>query len=103
MSLARLAIFLALGTAALPLWADAPKSPAPSSATTPSVADPELVEFLADWQGNDGQWVDPMTFDRIDPAKLGSHDSRRRGKAPVVPPAAGTGSQPTGSDSRRAL
>lgn len=44
--------------------------------------DPDLLEFLADWQGADGSWVDPMTFTRIDPAKV-----RAGGRAPVPAPA----------------
>jgi len=44
--------------------------------------DPELLEFLADWQATDGSWVDPMTFTRIDPAKV-----RTDTRAPVPAPA----------------
>lgn len=87
------ALLLVLSCAARPLLADTPKSPAP--VTGP---DPELMEFLADWQGADGRWVDPMTFARIDPAKVAADEARRRGKPPV--PAAGTGTP--GSDSKRA-
>ena len=61
---------------------------------TPAPAD-QLLEFMADWQGDDGQWTDPMTFARIDPAKLKAEDARRHGKAAPAPankpvPAAGT-------------
>ena len=84
------AFLLGLSCAAQPLLADTPKTPVASP-------DPELVEFLADWQGADGRWVDPMTFARIDPAKV-ADEARRHGKTPV--PAAGTGA--SGSDGRRA-
>lgn len=87
------ALLLGLSCAALPLLADTPKTPTPVAGP-----DPELVEFLADWQGADGRWVDPMTFARIDPAKVAANEARRRGKIPV--PAVGTGTP--GSDSGRA-
>lgn len=32
--------------------------------------DPALLEFLGTWESPDGHWVDPMTFARINPAKL---------------------------------
>lgn len=87
------ALLLGLSCTALPLLADTPpKTP------TPAASDPELLEFLADWQGADGRWVDPMTFARIDPAKVAADEARHHGKTPV--PAAGTGAP--GSDSKRA-
>lgn len=95
----KLALLLALTTATLPLWAHVPP-PAPTrapAATAPTDAD--ALEFLADWQGDDGQWVDPMTFTRIDPAKVATGDARRRGKTPVTSPAAGTA--PAGTSGRR--
>ena len=54
-----------------------------------------LLEFMADWQGDDGQWTDPLTFAQIDPAKVKADDSRRHGKplpsaASKPAPAAGT-------------
>ena len=62
-----------------------PLNPAPAG---------ELLEFMADWQGDDGRWTDPMTFARIDPLKVQADDARRHGKplpAPSKPaPAAGT-------------
>lgn len=91
--LLRAALLLGLSCAALPLLADAPKTSTPAAGP-----DPELMEFLADWQGADGRWVDPMTFARIDPAKVAADEARRHGKTPV--PAAGTGAP--GSDSKRA-
>lgn len=86
------ALLLGLSCTALPLLADTPKTPIPAA------SDPELLEFLADWQGADGRWVDPMTFARIDPAKVAADEARRHGKTPV--PAAGTGAP--GSDGKRA-
>jgi hypothetical protein len=55
----------------------------------------QLMDFMADWQGDDGQWTDPLTFARIDPAKLKADDTRRHGKPLPAPasspvPAAGT-------------
>jgi hypothetical protein len=49
---------------------------------------------MADWQGDDGQWVDPMTFARIDPAKVKADAARRRSKptpAAVSKPAPAAG------------
>lgn len=60
----------------------------------PAPAD-QLLDFMADWQGDDGQWTDPLTFARIDPAKVKADDARRHGKplpaaASKPVPAAGT-------------
>ena len=65
------------------------KKPRPPAATAP------LLEFMADWQGDDGQWTDPLTFAQIDPAKVKADDARRHGKPLPAPaskaaPAAGT-------------
>ena len=102
----RFALLLAFSTSALPLMAEVPP-PATSKPASVAAAptDADALEFLADWQGGDGQWVDPMTFMRIDPAKVAAEDSRRNRKAPVAPPAVGTspGTQPGGTDGRRAL
>ncbi|HEY3643846.1 MAG TPA: hypothetical protein VGM16_00795 [Gammaproteobacteria bacterium] len=60
---------------------------------TPAPAD-QLLDFMADWQADDGQWTDPMTFARIDPAKLKADDARRHGKpvpAAVSKPAPAAG------------
>jgi hypothetical protein len=60
---------------------------------TPPPSD-QLLEFMADWQGDDGQWTDPMTFARIDPAKIKAEDSKRHGTplpAPVSKPAPAAG------------
>jgi len=40
--------------------------------------DPALLEFLGTWESSDGQWVDPMTFARINPGKV-----LHNGKLPV--------------------
>ncbi len=66
-----------LGLLALPLFlaASAPSAAAPR-AHQPAAVDTDLLEFLADWQGADGNWVDPMTFTRIDPAKVRADDVR---------------------------
>ena len=65
-----------------------PTSPAPAAAG-------QLLEFMADWQGDDGQWTDPLTFAQIDPARLKAEEVRRRAKplpsaASKTAPAAGT-------------
>jgi hypothetical protein len=67
---------LLLGLLALPLFlaAGAPYAAAPQAQS--DAVDPDLLEFLADWQGADGNWVDPMTFIRIDPAKVRANDVR---------------------------
>ena len=101
------ALLLALAAAAEPMWAAAPAAPPPRTAGEPSKALPEkpdtnLLEFLADWQGDDGQWVDPMTFNRIDPSKVSARGTHSHAKPPVSPPAGRTGSpsQSSGSDTR---
>lgn len=48
--------------------------------------DPALLEFLGTWESPDGQWVDPMTFARINPDKM-----PHNGKPPV-----GAGGKPSG-------
>ncbi len=68
--------FALLGLLAAPLFLIAPGAPhaaSPAPAQKAAV-DPELLEFLADWQGADGSWVDPMTFARIDPTKVKAGD-----------------------------
>lgn len=103
--LSKLALLLALSTVPLPLWADLPPPATTRAPAASAPTDADALEFLADWQGDDGQWVDPMTFTRIDPAKVAAADSRRRDKAPATPPpAAGTspGTQPAGTSGRRA-
>lgn len=54
----------------------APYAAAPAPQAKDKAVDPELLEFLADWQGADGSWVDPMTFTRIDPSKVKADDVR---------------------------
>lgn len=83
MGLARSILWLGLlAAASLPVHADTPKAPA----SLPP--DPELLEFLADWQDADGKWIDPMTFADIDPAAVAARDARTRHKplAPATPP-----------------
>jgi hypothetical protein len=77
-----------LGLLALPLFlaSGAPFAAAP--AAQPAAVDPELLEFLADWQGADGNWVDPMTFARIDPAKIKADDTRHETSPTPAPGAA---------------
>ena len=68
---------------------------AAATSTAPAkkgAVDPELLEFLADWQGADGSWVDPMTFTRIDPAKARKQSIHSAAPAPAAAsasPAAG--------------
>ncbi len=69
-----LALLIPLSCAAGTATAPAPKQAA---------VDLGLLEFLADWQAPDGSWVDPMTFARIDPAKV-----VKPGKPATVPPPA---------------
>ena len=90
-SLAALAVCFAVN---LPALADShPKAPAVSP------PDPELLEFLVDWQDADGRWVDPLTFAQIDPAAVAAKDARLHNKLP----AASTRGQPTqgGADNGR--
>jgi hypothetical protein len=64
--------------ASLPGYAaNTSKTPA---ATLP---DPELLEFLVDWQDAAGHWVDPLTFAQIDPAAVAAHDARAHSKPPA--------------------
>ena len=92
MGFARRLLWLVVFTAAsLPGHAaNTPKTPA---ATLP---DPELLEFLVDWQDAAGQWVDPLTFAQIDPAAVAAHDARTHSK----PPAAATQAHPADSGRR---
>jgi hypothetical protein len=54
----------------------------PVRADTPPLApgDAKVLDFMADWQGDDGQWTDPMTFARIDPAKVKADTAHHHGK-----------------------
>ncbi|HEX4301077.1 MAG TPA: hypothetical protein VH327_09415 [Gammaproteobacteria bacterium] len=81
-----LGLLFPLMIAALPVHADSPPLAA---------SDAKVLDFMADWQGDDGRWVDPMTFARIDPAKVKADDARRHGKpmpaaVSKAAPAAGT-------------
>ncbi len=70
----------------------APPVAVPAAAT--AVPDEKTLEFLADWQGADGQFVDPMTFATVNPAKTPAKRPLSR-KPPLpgsrsAPPAAAT-------------
>ena len=70
------------------------------AASTPAkgkAVDPELLEFLADWQGADGNWVDPMTFTRLDPSKV---KPQPRHGTPVPPPGPASAAPASAGDAR---
>ncbi|HSC48561.1 MAG TPA: hypothetical protein VLG68_10795 [Gammaproteobacteria bacterium] len=92
MGFVRRLLWLVVFTAAsLPSYADnAPKTPAAA------LPDPELLEFLVDWQDAAGQWVDPQTFAQIDPVAVAAHDARAHSK----PPTATTRAHPADSGKR---
>ena len=97
MSLARvsrpfsgLALLFSLTLTALPAHADTHQA-APSDA--------KVLDFMADWQGEDGQWTDPMTFARIDPAKVKADEARRHGKP--LPPAVSRAAPAAGTNAAR--
>ena len=92
-----LAAFLSGLCFSLPLHAADKPAPAPAAATA---ADPALIAFLADWQGKDGQWVDPLTFADIDPAKVKAEEAKRHGKSPA--PAGHSGAVPAAGEGGRA-
>lgn len=73
-------LLLPLCLVSLPAWSkdSAPAKPA---------SEAQILDFMADWQGDDGQWTDPMTFARIDPAKVKAEDAKRHGKPAATPPA----------------
>lgn len=73
--------------ASLPLWAAAPAAPA-------QLPDDQLLEFLADWQGPDGNWLDPMTFASVDPAKVAAAKTKTPQKAPAPVTHANPASRP---------
>ena len=81
----------------LPLHAAAKPAPAHAASTR---ADPALIEFLADWQGKDGQWVDPLTFADIDPAKVKADEAKRHGRSSA--PAGHSGAAPAAGEGGRA-
>lgn len=98
---APLALSLALSAAALPLPAD--NAPTSTTQAALEAGDPgDLLDFLADWQGDDGQWVDPMTFERIDPSKVASAKPPHQAKPPAAPPPAGTATPPHNDGKRTA-
>jgi len=61
--------------------------------------DSQILDFMADWQGDDGQWTDPMTFARIDPAKVKADEARRHGK--LLPPAVSKAAPAAGTNAAR--
>jgi len=77
-----------------PLYA-APASTKGSPAA--SAAESQILDFMADWQGADGQWTDPMTFARIDPAKVKAEAAKRHGKPQTTPTAGSTGAPVAGT------
>jgi len=74
-----LVLFLALA-AGPALAKDKPAAPAPAP------QDASVLDFMADWQDDSGQWVDPMTFAKIDPAKIKADDAKRHGKTALPTP-----------------
>ena len=84
---------LAAGSLLLPLCFLALPAYSKESAPQAGASDAQILDFMADWQGDDGQWTDPMTFARIDPAKVKTESAKRNGK-PVPPPVAATGVPP---------
>lgn len=94
-------LYLAALLAGAAAFAGPAKTAAP--AAPPPKADPALLEFLGSWQGSDGKWVDPMTFARIDPARLVAEHARRTGKPLTPPKGANPGNTPPGGDESRDL
>ena len=84
-------LLLPLCFLSLPAWSKDSVPPKPAT-------DDQILDFMADWQGDDGQWTDPMTFARIDPAKVRAEIAKRHGK-PAAPPPAGSTEAPTAGTS----
>jgi len=82
-------LLLSSSLAALPALA----KDTPAASTT----DSQILDYMADWQGADGQWTDPMTFARIDPAKVKAEAAKRHGKPAATPSAASTGAPAAGT------
>src|SRR5579859_3541472 len=73
-------------------------APAPTKGTLAArPVDYQVLDFMADWQGDDGQWADPMTFARIDPAKVKAEATKRHSKSMAAPGASGTGAPVAGT------
>jgi hypothetical protein len=91
--------------AGLPLLWTAPaiSTDAPSAATANHAADADLVDFLADWQDGDGHWLDPQSFNDIDPAKVAADDAKRHAKTPAPAPGTGHAAASSGGDTRHAV
>ena len=81
---------LAAGLLLLPLCLTNLPALAKDSPPAVPATDAQILDFMADWQGDDGQWTDPMTFARIDPAKVKADAAKRRGKPLSTPPAGAT-------------
>ena len=96
-------LFSALSLAALLCGAAAFAGTTKNAAPLPPKADPALLEFLGSWQGSDGKWVDPMTFARIDPARLVAEHARHTGKPLTPAKGANPGNTPPGGDASRGL
>lgn len=95
---------LAAGLLLLPLYlitVPALAKDSPPAASTPAT-DAQILDFMADWQGDDGQWTDPMTFARIDPAKVKADAAKRHGKPLSAPPAGATGVPAAGTSMEHA-
>jgi hypothetical protein len=73
------------------------------AAAPPPKADPALLEFLGSWQTSNGTWVDPMTFARIDPAKLAAEHARHAGKSFTPSKSATSGGTPPGGEESHGL
>jgi hypothetical protein len=56
------------------------KSPPKKHPVVAQKPDPALLEFLGTWESPDGNWVDPMTFARIDPDKTRQDKAKQEGK-----------------------
>ena len=49
---------------------------APAAAEDTTVPSLQLLEFLADWQDDDGQWLDPMDLAPADPPPADDEQSK---------------------------
>ena len=81
---------LAAGLLLLPLCLISLPVLAKNSSPAVPATDAQILDFMADWQGDDGEWTDPMTFARIDPAKVKADAAKRHCKPLSAPPAGAT-------------
>lgn len=93
---------LVVGLLLLPLSLTALPALAANSTRAAAATEAQILDFMADWQGDDGQWTDPMTFARIDPVKVKADAAKRRGKTATPPPVPGTGVPAAGTGMDRA-